>query len=208
MKKSRLLGAVLACLIFSIDASASYIVDTGPGDATAGGHSVTTSQWLAGQFTITDSYTLTSVEGWFYAPNDGTATAAIYSDNGTGVPVNELYHQQVLLDSPSSGVNAWDGAYGLDWGLASGTYWLAFELRTGDTFSGAMPSGTGTFGNGAPNPLDDYARWSDIWGWLEQSPSLALGMRISADPVPVPPAVWLFGSGLIGLIGVARRKAA
>ena len=26
-------------------------------------------------------------------------------------------------------------------------------------------------------------------------------------PVPVPAAVWLFGSGLIGLIGVARRKS-
>jgi len=30
-------------------------------------------------------------------------------------------------------------------------------------------------------------------------------VRISA--VPVPAAVWLFGSGLIGLIGIARRKA-
>jgi hypothetical protein len=27
-----------------------------------------------------------------------------------------------------------------------------------------------------------------------------------ASPVPVPAAVWLFGSGLIGLIGIARRK--
>ena len=27
-------------------------------------------------------------------------------------------------------------------------------------------------------------------------------------PVPVPAAVWLFGSGLIGLVGVARRKKA
>ena len=26
------------------------------------------------------------------------------------------------------------------------------------------------------------------------------------DPVPVPAAVWLFGSGLIGLVGVARRR--
>ena len=25
--------------------------------------------------------------------------------------------------------------------------------------------------------------------------------------VPVPAAVWLFGSGLLGLVGVARRKA-
>ena len=30
---------------------------------------------------------------------------------------------------------------------------------------------------------------------------------IRASVVPVPAAVWLFGSGLIGLIGVARRKA-
>lgn len=28
-----------------------------------------------------------------------------------------------------------------------------------------------------------------------------------APPVPLPGAVWLFGSGLLGLIGVARRKA-
>ncbi|MEA2093077.1 MAG: hypothetical protein U9P11_00765, partial [Pseudomonadota bacterium] len=26
--------------------------------------------------------------------------------------------------------------------------------------------------------------------------------------VPVPPAVWLFGSGLLGLVGIARRKKA
>lgn len=30
---------------------------------------------------------------------------------------------------------------------------------------------------------------------------------LSVSTVPVPPAVWLFGSGLVGLIGIARRKA-
>ena len=29
---------------------------------------------------------------------------------------------------------------------------------------------------------------------------------LEPPPIPVPPAVWLFGSGLIGLVGVARRK--
>lgn len=29
---------------------------------------------------------------------------------------------------------------------------------------------------------------------------------VSASTVPVPPAVWLFGSGLLGLVGVARRR--
>jgi hypothetical protein len=28
----------------------------------------------------------------------------------------------------------------------------------------------------------------------------------AASPVPVPPAVWLFGSGLLGLIGISRKK--
>ena len=29
---------------------------------------------------------------------------------------------------------------------------------------------------------------------------------MSVNAVPVPAAVWLFGPGLIGLIGIARRK--
>lgn len=30
---------------------------------------------------------------------------------------------------------------------------------------------------------------------------------VRTSVVPIPPAVWLFGSGFIGLIGLARRKA-
>ena len=39
-----------------------------------------------------------------------------------------------------------------------------------------------------------------------QTPSFA-GTMVPV-PVPVPAAVWLFGSGLLGLVGVARRKKA
>jgi hypothetical protein len=31
---------------------------------------------------------------------------------------------------------------------------------------------------------------------------------VTSTPVPLPATVWLFGSALIGLVGVARRKAA
>jgi len=30
-------------------------------------------------------------------------------------------------------------------------------------------------------------------------------VRLTAAPVPVPPSVWLLGSGLVGLFGIRRR---
>lgn len=35
---------------------------------------------------------------------------------------------------------------------------------------------------------------------------MTFNVDLSPNPVPIPSAVWLFGSGLLGLIGVARRK--
>lgn len=32
------------------------------------------------------------------------------------------------------------------------------------------------------------------------------GMSLDVTPIPLPPAVWLFGAGLIGLAGIARRN--
>lgn len=35
---------------------------------------------------------------------------------------------------------------------------------------------------------------------------MTLTAHVPVNPIPVPAAVWLFGSGLLGLVGVARRK--
>jgi len=44
------------------------------------------------------------------------------------------------------------------------------------------------------------------WSFSAQS-ATSYSMSINTTVVPVPAAVWLFGSGLIGLAGIARRKA-
>ena len=44
-------------------------------------------------------------------------------------------------------------------------------------------------------------------GYFMNSLSAELG-SLDIQPVPVPAAVWLFGSGLLGLAGIARRKSA
>ena len=47
--------------------------------------------------------------------------------------------------------------------------------------------------------------WSLYWGDSAQSVRDGT-FQSSFSAIPIPAAVWLFGSGLIGLIGVARRK--
>ena len=49
---------------------------------------------------------------------------------------------------------------------------------------------------------DTFNKTNSLNAWAVYSGDVS---AISA--VPVPGAVWLFGSGLIGLIGIARRKA-
>ena len=35
---------------------------------------------------------------------------------------------------------------------------------------------------------------------------IEISLQTSPVPVPVPAAIWLFASGLIGLIGISRKK--
>jgi hypothetical protein len=58
----------------------------------------------------------------------------------------------------------------------------------------ATKAGFGTFGT------ESLLNWS-----LASDGTLSYG---AASAVPVPAAVWLFGSGLVGLVGVARRRKA
>lgn len=47
-----------------------------------------------------------------------------------------------------------------------------------------------------------------IWSFSTRSlNSYDMSIETVITAVPVPAAVWLFGSGLLGLVGVARRKA-
>jgi len=51
-------------------------------------------------------------------------------------------------------------------------------------------------------PLSGYA------GAFDSDNQLIKISNVSVSAVPIPAAVWLFGSGLLGLIGLARRKSA
>ncbi len=68
--------------------------------------------------------------------------------------------------------------------------------------------------NPAPNSFDGtlMSLWGAdfpqgvIGGAAGGGPRIGLDLRIEVSAVPVPAAVWLFGSGLLGLAGIARRR--
>ena len=53
-----------------------------------------------------------------------------------------------------------------------------------------------------PNVIGEYQFLMHLSGGNIPLETVAIEVQV----VPVPPAVWLFGSGLIGLVGIARRK--
>ena len=55
--------------------------------------------------------------------------------------------------------------------------------------------------------LDATTPFSGIRGYFDIGSGNSMHVT-SVSTVPVPAAVWLFGSGLLGLVGIARRKKA
>jgi len=85
----------------------------------------------------------------------------------------------------------------VDDGTHSLTDSVSFDIAAGDTFTIYAELKAVTFGGHAD-------AFSTLGMTFDDISNLAALGPMSA--VPVPAAVWLFGSGLLGLIGVARRK--
>lgn len=87
-------------------------------------------------------------------------------------------------------------------GTADPVLWNAsgsFDLTT------AMWDGRDHIGLTLQNTLTAESNATGEFAWIQKK---AVGSEIivSTSPIPVPAALWLFGSGLLGLVGIARRK--
>jgi len=83
------------------------------------------------------------------------------------------------------------------------------EITRLEYSSGFIEAGKSTELFQLPNDIGNYQRTADsfIYGAGDiGTPGIAGSAELPVSSVPVPAAVWLFGSGLIGLSSIARKK--
>lgn len=122
-----------------------------------------------------------------YVPTDPSCSGGgsfDYSCINTVLDGTYVFNDSAPTDFDSATINAIDGT------LASGTY----SSSTGslDSLIGAQANATYRVRTGS--------YWSGTYGHLD--------WQLQLTAVPVPAAVWLFSSGLLGLAGFAKRKKA
>jgi hypothetical protein len=193
-------------------ALAAYIVDTGPGWEEMWGVSIYNRmngdvqdfQFNAGQFTIGQAYTVTSIETWMYSATAGTVELVLYGDDGDlPDPSNEILRRSFDVAAPGP-VTDWQGLTGLGQTLDPGSYWISLEksVITND-FSVNLPSG-------ASNPLDRHAYRAEEDNGGDWTPYTGhQGFRVAASPagqvIPEPSAVLLFSAGLLHYFAARKR---
>ena len=229
MKRSRLLGAVyasVALMVLSKSAAAALIYTETfiPNTATASdvdfqneSANVAFLSYAANDFIPVTGGTITDISWKGFYFSDGTPQASddftinFYSDTGgtaggllasfnVGDAVNRTGTGQFHSGSEFFSYQADIGA-GIDV-LSGSTYWVSiFNDTTVDTNDDwYWATNTGMSGPG-------YARNASTDGisWEVTSSDLPYYFELSSA-VPIPPALWLFGSGLLGLVGMARYK--
>ncbi len=201
------MGLAMLAVFFCFPAEAGLIIDTGqPSDTRQfllDGQNYT---GLGGRIYLDQPYDLSRLEGWLRQDTtDGPniCAARLYQD---GIIEPNGYNPgqiiaQYLVAVTKTGVAGWYGVDLPSLRLAAGWYWLAFEIDGNyQDFSGVMLGDS-------PHPLSLEAKtWAgNDAPWLRDE-YLNLGFRVYGELVPLPGAVVLLGSGLLGLAGWRRFR--
>jgi len=207
-RKTTLLGGALAATVLLLPgvSAATMLLDTGIPGGSAGPAELSTVSWSAAEFAAQAGEDVTSLSAYVTA-GDGKGklgdsfTFDIFSANSfINVRTGQLGTPLATATATYEG-DGWTTA-SVNWitpGAAgtSGDYWVALEVSSTSMTNGLdlpqeVSNTTGTA------PALGFATLSS--GKFTQNGALPFGVEVTAaSPVPLPPAVWLFASGLLGL---------
>jgi hypothetical protein len=186
------------------------VVDTGavPGGPFPGGFLISQVQWLGGQFTVDQNLEINIAQGWVTQEGflSGKLAVSLFSDSND-LPDSAIFTREFDVAQSGETISSWLGPTDLSWSVTPGEYWLVFLKISDPENIEIQLNMRGTDAEPPPNPLSNIAYYTEASGAWFAAGNLSPGIRVSGSPVPIPPAVWLFGSAL-GLLGwVKRRKA-
>jgi hypothetical protein len=132
----------------------------------------------------------------------GEITFTLYNNNlGEPGSVLESFNLENLPDFGSSFTPQIIVANGTTYLDAAQSYWLIASHPNSPDISAWHNSTIDA------DTLIAY-RDSTVPDWSPLVHEKQWALRVETSEVPVPAAIWLFGSGLLGLVGIARRKKA
>ena len=213
----------IALLMFGSSAQAAIVSVAGPNSNLG-----TAASIIAAPAHVLDDIVFnTGMEGFNEAQGVVTSVAHGIDGGGTIAAGTRVDSHMIFLNSQGTGYLS---HFGTRW-VFSGTILGVMSdsggtLEAASTFELGAPGTnyTATFGGSGPaapftaRGLEGNGDFNVMDGYLISGNILSLGMEVTepgdwirvvtASVVPLPAAVWMFGAGLLGLLGFTRRKAA
>ena len=149
----------------------------------------------------------------FFATAGGNFAQFINGTTGFGGSIDSGGNMVLSIDNRFGAIDGPTGGVVGPWNIEPGGS-APLTFTTGsmpDTASSGTISGSActAAGTGFDCVLVSYGSVGSAWGTFTGNPYYEVwNVTLESVPsaIPVPAAVWLFGSGLLGLVGVARRK--
>jgi len=131
-------------------------------------------------------------------------TLALFDDSdfgGTALVIGEDGGQVVFTDNN-------DGSWNAEVIYKNDTSGGSITLSGNANFTLGMDWGFGYVGDSDATLISSPDTYLIVFDGYDAQENRISGNTLAVDlaPIPVPAAVWLFGTGLIGLVAVARRK--